>query len=161
MVSTDNMTEAGLLSVSEIILDFIWESDYIKTPEDGIGLCLSDGIGDYANHDLSHTELLAREVETRQVARTVRELYKDGIPFFTRSAIRALVRQIDCATRLYQDEGASAIHGQKLSIQAVDGKIAELDIQIGNTLPYSSTRQFAMHVISESLLGKCPLVCFY
>ncbi|KUI60303.1 hypothetical protein VP1G_07521 [Cytospora mali] len=128
-------------------MDNISESDYTPPPEDELGLHLSAGI-EY-NDDLTPTELSAREVDARQVAGTVRELYTNGIPFFTRSAIRALVRQIDCATQLYQDEGASAINGQKFTIQAVDGKTVELDVQIGNTLPYSSTNQFIIGLVRE------------
>ncbi|KUI72335.1 hypothetical protein VM1G_08043 [Cytospora mali] len=125
----------------ELIMDPASQSDPIQsTEEDYVEL-------PYFN--LTDAELSAIEAETRQVADRVRELYANGVPFFTRSAIQDLVHQIDRATQRFQDEGPAGICGQTFSLQGLDGKTVEVDIEIGKTVRLRGTRELVFGLASK------------
>lgn len=126
-------------------MDSFWESDLTQnTEEDDTGFYLYGGTGCQPDDDLTHMEPSARKTKMRQVADTVRGLYESGVPLFTRSAIQALVHQIDRVTERFQNEVLSGNYGQKFSLQALDGKTVEIDIEVGSTQPYSSTRELVV-----------------
>lgn len=75
----------------------------------------------------------------------VRARYQSGVPLFTRSAIHNLAYQLDRAIERLKNGISDVDNGEKISLQALDGRRVEIDNELGSTRPhFFGTRDIVM-----------------
>lgn len=108
---------------------------------------LYTGKDDPRNYDLTDDEIATRGSDLQEAAKTLRAMYRDGAPFFTKDAIRKLVRQIDNSNSGIE-HGKESREGRPryFSIEGLDGKTVEIENETGTTQRWDTNLERVMYV---------------
>lgn len=98
-------------------------------------------------HDLTPDELTSK---THEVASTVRALFQEGLPFFTKDAIRALVQQIDDTNSQIRAGQLLSDHHRKFRLPTLQGHHVEVDVETGACWRYNPVKS-VMYMESSGL----------
>lgn len=82
------------------------------------------------NDDYSDDE--QRTAHVRKAVDDIHELYRAGVPFFSKAAIQALVDQFDRTNDLIRREGrTAAVERERFFLRGLDGKEVRLRMETG------------------------------
>lgn len=76
-------------------------------------------------------------VNIKQVKSTIKALYDNGVPFFTKDALREIQEQLEGDLRV----------GQKISVRGLDGVTVEFDVIAGQVIrPAEADTEYVAYV---------------
>lgn len=78
--------------------------------------------------DLTPDELTSKKHE---VISTIRTLFNEGLPFFTKDAICSLVQQIDDTNSQLRAGQSLSDHHRKFRLSTLQGHVVEVDVETG------------------------------
>ncbi|KAL2015574.1 hypothetical protein VTK56DRAFT_5207 [Thermocarpiscus australiensis] len=98
-----------------------------------------DEAGGFYPDDLRDDEALERKQEAQAIADRLCSLYEQGVPFFSKSTFRYLLRQLDhCRTNpcpANKNHWDSDQDGTGIAIPAIDGTVVETELKTGLVMP--------------------------
>lgn len=112
----------------------------------------------YVDDHLSDDEDLERKEEAQAIAKRLRSLYEQGVPFFSKSTFREIVRQLDhCHANpcppVHKDDSDSDQDRPAISIPAIDGTVVETRLKTGLVMPGDKKNtEFVLYVMSVNLM---------
>jgi hypothetical protein len=89
-----------------------------------------------ANHWLAEDLTGKERKKMARIKSDIRTMYDQGIPLFTKDAIRYLMEQL----KLFTEFG-----GDKISIRGIIGAIEKLDIETGRRLPWGASKEAVVY----------------
>lgn len=84
------------------------------------------------------------EVESDEAKSFVKKAYDDGVPLFTKSALREIQKQLKGDLRA----------GQKVSIKSIDGVPVEFDVKTGEVVLSGINSEYVAYVLSSLLIER-------
>jgi hypothetical protein len=101
---------------------------------------------------------LARRVQNRNtiacVSEKINAIYDSGTPFFTKDAIRDIVRQLDELPPISNPREKIV---QKFTLRGIDGALVELSVPLGRVHPYRDLPDVDIVEYVALYVGSCIL----